>query len=97
MERKFRIIVIVHGIVSIIAFMYFFLPFYTLVVAPFLLLSIGLAASSRFNLAYKFGFVWIAIIGALFIPLYLVYILSPASGYVAAIISYLSLGFVFYL
>ncbi len=96
MELNNRDRAIIHGIISIVAFFYFLLPFYILIFAPFLIISIGLAATSRFNLAYKFGGIWLVITGVIIIPSLILSVLST-SILAMVFFNYFSVGLIFYL
>ena len=72
------------------------LPIYTFIAAPFLIISLACAVASKFKLAYKFGFVWMAIFGIIIIPLYFLIIANLTWGYYTAFFDYLTVGFVFY-
>ena len=76
MEKKARNVVVFYCIVSITAIIYYFLPIYTLIAVPFLMGSIALAATSRFSLSYKLGLVWVAIIGAIMIPMFVTFLFN---------------------
>ena len=67
-----------------------------MVAAPFLIISLALALSSRFNSAFKFGVAWIVIFGIIMIPIYVLIILNISWGYYSTLFNYLTVGFVFY-
>lgn len=96
MEKKARNVVVFYCVVSIIAIIYYFIPIYTLIAVPFLLGSIALAATSRFNLSYKLGLVWIVIIGAIMIPMFVTILFNLHLPGIIAGFTYLSVGLVFY-
>jgi len=93
MEKKATSVVAFYCIVSIIAIIYFSLPFYILIFAPFLLISIGLAAASRFKTSTIFGFFWTVITGAILIPLFIIFFFT--SG-IVAITTYFGVGLIFH-